>query len=73
MRKALDDKFPNVWLGRADRSSGLPEAQIVSRRTFFLCGYVKNIVYGDKMRDLRHLRNRITAAITTVTPDMAAP
>jgi hypothetical protein len=33
-------------------------------------GYIKNIVYGEKIQDLWHVRDRITAAITTVTPDV---
>jgi hypothetical protein len=36
----------------------------------FYVGYVRNIAYGEKIRDLRHLRDRIITAIGTVTPDM---
>jgi hypothetical protein len=35
-----------------------------------LWGYVKNCVYGEKMRDLQHLWERIATAIATVTPDI---
>jgi hypothetical protein len=38
---------------------------------FFLWFYNKNIVYGEKIRDLRHLLVKITAAVATVTPDSA--
>jgi hypothetical protein len=34
----------------------------------FFWSYVKNILYGEKIRDLRQLGDGITAAITTVTP-----
>jgi hypothetical protein len=47
----------------------IPEAQKLYRMNFFEGG-VKNTVYGEKVRDIRNLGYRITAAITTVTPDM---
>jgi hypothetical protein len=56
-------------LGGADQMSGFIKAQNLTRWAF-LWGYMKNIVYGEKIRDLRHIRNRIIAAIETVTPDM---
>jgi hypothetical protein len=31
---------------------------------------MKNIEYGEKLRDLRHVRDRIIAAIATGTPDI---
>jgi hypothetical protein len=37
---------------------------------FLLCGYVKNIVYQDKINDLQHLKALIRDAVATVTPDM---
>jgi hypothetical protein len=37
---------------------------------FFLLGYVKNIVYQDKINDLQHLKARIRDAVATVTPNM---
>ena len=36
---------------------------------FFLWGYIKNIVYAEKIRNIRHLQERITSAIETVTRD----
>jgi hypothetical protein len=56
-------------LGGANQS-GIPGAQILPRWTFSLCGYIKNITYSENIRGLRHLWDRITAAIATVTPDM---
>jgi hypothetical protein len=50
--------------GRADESSGLPEAQ-----PFLVEIPVRNIVYGEKIQDLRHIRVGIRAAIGTLTPD----
>jgi hypothetical protein len=37
---------------------------------FWVGGDVRNMVYGEKIRDHRHLWGRITAAIAMVTPDM---
>jgi hypothetical protein len=31
---------------------------------------VKNIAYAENIRDLDHLRQKITAAAATITPDM---
>jgi len=33
-------------------------------------GYIKNIVYAEKIRNIQHLQERITPAIETVTQDM---
>jgi hypothetical protein len=33
-------------------------------------GYVKNIVYAEKIHDLDHLRQKIITAVATITPDM---
>jgi len=37
---------------------------------FFLWGYIKNIVYAEKVRNIQHLQERITSAIETVTRGM---
>jgi hypothetical protein len=37
---------------------------------FFLWGYVKNIIYHVKMKDLQHLKALIRDIVTTVTPNM---
>ena len=46
------------------------EAQITLHLIFFLWGYIKNTVYGEKIRNIQHLQERITSAIGTVTRDM---
>ena len=43
------------------------EAQISLHLIFFLWGYIKNIVYAEKIRNIQHLQDRITSAIETVT------
>jgi hypothetical protein len=52
-----------------DQYPGHLEAQI-SPLDFFLWGYIKNIVYAEKIRNIQRLQERITSAIETVTRDM---
>jgi len=54
-----------------DQYPGHLEAQI-SLHLIFSCGggYIKNTVYGEKIRNIQHLKDRITSAIATVTRDM---
>jgi hypothetical protein len=65
----IDTSSPAPKLVGSNKISGLPEDQTLPRWTL-LWGYIKNIVYGEKIRDIRHLRDRITAVIATVTPVM---
>jgi hypothetical protein len=37
---------------------------------FFFWGYIKNTMYAEKARALKHLKDRICAAVETVTPEM---
>jgi hypothetical protein len=37
---------------------------------FFLWGYIKNIVYAEKIRNIQHLQERITSAIETLKQNM---
>ena len=53
-----------------DQYPGHLEAQISLHLIFFLWGYIKNIVYGEKIRKIQHLQERITSAIETVARDM---
>ena len=51
---------------------GLHVSLILHRWIFFLWGYVKDIVYRTKVRDIKDLQHRIIEAIDTVTVDMLA-
>ena len=53
-----------------DQYPGHLEAQISLHFIFFLWGYIKNIVYVEKIRNVQHLQERITWAIETVTRKM---
>lgn len=70
VRAALNACFPNGWIGRAAPISWPPRSPDLTPLDFFFWGYIKNIVYAEKIRDLDHLRERISSAILTVTPDM---
>ena len=53
-----------------DQYPGHLEAQISLHLIFFLWGYITNIVYAEKIRNIQHLQESITSAIETVTRDM---
>jgi len=59
-----------LGLEGVDQYPGHLEAQISLHLIFFLWGYIKNIVYAEKIRNIQHLQERITSAIETVTQDM---
>ena len=53
-----------------DQYPGHLEAQISFHLIFSCGGYINNIVYGEKIRNIQHLQERITSAIETVTRDV---
>ena len=74
VREYLDQTFPDRWCGRGSGGQGWREwparSPDLTPLDFFLWGYVKNLVYQVKIRDVNHLKARITDAIGTVTPAM---
>ena len=50
-----------------DQYPGHLEAQISLHLIFLLWGYIKNIVYAERIRNIQHLHERITLAIETNT------
>jgi len=62
--------FPDTWIGRGGPIPWPPRSPDLSPLYFFLCGYIKNIVYGEKIRNIQHLQESITSATETVTRDM---
>ena len=53
-----------------DQYPGHLEAQISLHLIFSCGGYIKNIVYAEKIRNIQHLQERITSAFETVARDM---
>ena len=68
----LNETFPDRWIGGDDPISWPPRSPDITPLDFFLWGYVKDIVYPTKVRDINDLQHRIIQAIDTVTIDMLA-
>ena len=67
----LYERFPDAWIGRGGPIPWPPRIPDLSPLDFFSCvGYIKNIVYAEKIRNIQHLQEMITSAIETVTRDM---
>ena len=65
----LNERFPDVWIGRGGPIPWPPQSPDLSPPDFFLWGYIKNIVYAGKIRNIQLMQERITSAIETVTRD----
>ncbi|CAL1299552.1 unnamed protein product [Larinioides sclopetarius] len=70
VRKALNGKYPDSWFGRDGPIPWPARSPDLTPLDFFFWGYIKNIVYSERIADISHLKRRIIAAIETVTPDM---
>ena len=66
----LNERFPDAWNGRGGPIPWPPRSPYLSPLDFFLWGYIKNILYAEKIRNIQHMQDRITSAIETVTRDM---
>ena len=53
-----------------DQYPGHLEAQISLHLIFSFGGYIKNIAYAEKIRNIQQLQERIISAIETVTRNM---
>jgi len=65
----LNERFPDIWIGRGGTIPWSPQSPDLSPLDLFLWGYIKNIVYAEKIRNIQHLQDRITSATETVTRD----
>ena len=67
----LNERFPDdAWTGSGGPIPWPPRSPDLSPLDLFLWGYIKNIVYAEKIRNIQQLQERITSAIETVTRDM---
>ena len=66
----LNEGFPDACIGRGGPIPWPPRSPDLSPLHFFLWGYIKNIVYAEKIRNIQQLQERITSDIETVTRDM---
>jgi hypothetical protein len=58
------------WIGRGGPIAWPFRSPDLTPLIFFLCGYVKKIVYQVNINNLQQLKARITAVMATVTPNM---
>ena len=62
----LNERFPDAWIGSGGPIPWPPRSPDISPIDFFLWGYIKDIVYAEKIRNIQDLQERITSAIETV-------
>lgn len=70
VRQYLNHVFPGRWLGRNGPTAWAPRSPDLTPPDFFLWGYVKDVVFKTPVPTIRDLKQRITAAIESVTPAM---
>ena len=70
VRQFLKETFSDRWIGRDGPISWPPRSPDITTLDFFLWGYVKDIVYRTKVRDITDLKQRISDAIATIDEDM---
>jgi hypothetical protein len=66
----LNERFPGAWIGRGGPILWPPLSPNLSPLDFSLWGYIKNIVYVEKIRNIQHMQERITSATETATRGM---
>lgn len=67
----LNEQFPQKWIGRHGPIYWPPRSPDLTGMDYFLWGYLKQKVYATDMHDnIEVLKDRITDAIATVTPEI---
>ena len=70
VREFLNETFPDRWIGKDGAIPWPPHSPDITPLDFFLWGYVKDIVYQTKVRDMTDLKQRISNAIATIDEAM---
>jgi hypothetical protein len=70
VRTALDERFPGRWIGREGPINWPQRSPDLTPMDLFFWGYIKDIVYRERVESLPDLRRRITAAIAAVPVDV---
>ena len=70
VREFLNETFPDRWIGKDGAIPWPPLSPDITPLDFFLWGYVKDIVYQTKVRDMTDLKQRISNAIATIDEAM---
>ena len=63
-------RLPGRWVGRGGPTVWPPRSPDLTPLDFFARGFIKNVVYRRKVRDLADLRQRIIEAVELITPHM---
>lgn len=66
VRALLDEKLPDLWIGRAGSTNWPARSPDLTPLDFFLWGYVKDKVYSTRVPNVTQLKRRITSAIRSV-------
>jgi len=66
----LDKTFPGCWVGRGGHTAWPPRSPDLTPLDFFAWGFIKDVVYRRKDRDLADLRQRIIEAVELITAHM---
>ena len=70
VREFFNETFPDRWIGRDGPIPWPPSSSDITPLAFFLWGYVKDIGYRTKVRDMTDLKQRISNAIATIDEAM---
>jgi len=63
----MDENFPRRWVGRGGPTAWPPRSPDLTPLDFFARGFIKDVVYSRKVRDLADLRQRIIEAVELIT------
>jgi len=66
----LDETFLGRWVGKEGPTAWPPRSPDLTPLNFFAWGFIKDVVYKRKVRDLADLRQRIIEAVELITPHM---
>jgi hypothetical protein len=69
---ALNERFPGRWIGAGGPINWPPRSSDVTPMDLFFWGYIKGIVYSERVESLPDFRRRITAAIAAVSVDVVS-
>jgi len=66
----LDETFSGRWVGTGGPTAWPPGSLALTPLLFFAWGFIKDVVYRRKVRDLADLRQLVIEAVELITPHM---
>ncbi|KZC15158.1 hypothetical protein WN55_07986 [Dufourea novaeangliae] len=69
VRVALNELYPNKWIGRGGLVSWLPRSPDLTPLDFFLWGALKNAVYHEVPTTPENMKQRIIAACARISSE----